>query len=89
MARDQLQRASDVLREASEAAEGEVSERLRGQADQLANLATRERGPDHGRLDRHLNTLRELTEEAEGGIHDKIVEARDAVIEYRETVEGV
>ena len=89
MARDQLQRASDLLQEASETAEGEASERLRDQSDQLASLATRERGPDHGRLDRHLNTLRELTEESDGGVHDRIVEAREAVIEYRKTVEGV
>ena len=89
MAREKLQEASDLLQEASEAAEGEASERLRDQSEQLASLATRERGPDHGRLDRHLNTLRELTEESEGEVHDDVVEAREAVIAYRETVEGV
>ena len=89
MARDKLQEASDLLEAASEATESETSERLSGQADQLASLATRDRGPDHGRLDRHLNTLRELTEESEDEVHDRIVEARNAVIEYRETVEGV
>ena len=89
MAREKLQEASDLLERAGESAEGEASDRLCDQSEQLASLATRDRGPDHGRLDRHLNTLRELTEESEGEVHDRIVEARNAVIEYRETVEGV
>jgi hypothetical protein len=90
MVRDELQEASDELRKAGETVDAEtVKERLHGQSDQLATLATRELGPDHGRLDRHMNTLSELAEQVEGEAEDHVERAREKVRQYRETVEGV
>jgi outer membrane murein-binding lipoprotein Lpp len=90
MARDELQAASDELRKAGESVDDEaVRERLHGQSDQLATLATRELGPDHGRLDRHMNALAELGEEVDGEASEHVERAREKVREYRETVEGV
>lgn len=89
MVRQQLREASELLREASERADDDLKERLYEQSDQLARLATRERDPDHGRLDRHMNALYEIAEETDGDLSTSVREARDAVGEYRKTVEGV
>jgi hypothetical protein len=87
--RQDLQTASDRLRDAAALTEGDVRERIETQADQLATLATRESGPDHGRLARHMNALHELAGDAEGEAGDLVTEAREAVSRYREGVEGV
>jgi hypothetical protein len=89
MVREPLQSASDHLRRASEAASGELQRRLYDQSDQIASLATRERGPDHGRLDRHMNTLREISGELDGEAADHVAAALEDLREYREGVEGV
>jgi hypothetical protein len=89
MPREELQNASDELRAASEAAEGELQRRLYDQSNQLAKLATSERGPDHGRLDRHMNILRELREEADDDVAARVDSALDSVREYRTGVEGI
>lgn len=90
MTREELQRASDELRRASEAAaDADLQSRLYDHSNQLAELAGRESGPDHGRLDRHLNALREMSEEAGPDAAEHLAAAREAVTEYRETVEGV
>lgn len=89
MVREQLRRASELLREASEHADGDLRDRLYEQSDQLARLATAERGPDHGRLDRHMNALYEMLDETDGEVHERVRSAREAVSAYRETVEGV
>ena len=89
MTRDELQTASDELRQAAESASDELGERLHDQSNQLARLATAERGPDHGRLDRHMNALSEMTEQAEGEVREHIQAAREQVKEYRKGVEGV
>ncbi|WP_101298117.1 DUF7553 family protein [Halegenticoccus soli] len=89
MTREELQKASDELRQASERVDGEVQERLYDQSNQLAKLASAERGPDHGRLDRHMNVLHELAGELDGEAKDRVQAAREHVKEYRKTVEGV
>ena len=90
MVREELQRASDTLREAMELADDErIQERLYDQSDQLARLATRETGPDHGRLAKHMNALYELANELDGEAAELVTDARDSVSAYRETVEGV
>lgn len=89
MPRDELQRASDALRAASESADDELGERLSDQSAQIADLADAEHGPDQGRLARHLNTLRELRGESDGEVAERVEEAREALTEHRETVGGV
>jgi hypothetical protein len=76
------------LRDASESVEGETVERLRTQADALADHAEAERGPDHGEVARYQETLREI-KETETGIADEIDRTYALCNEYRETVEGV
>ncbi|MFC4359729.1 hypothetical protein ACFO0N_17425 [Halobium salinum] len=91
MVREELQAASDELRKAGEAlgGEGDVATRIHDQSDQLAKLATRSSGPDHGRLDRHMNTLSEIADQLDGEAKDHVEHAREKVREYRETVEGI
>lgn len=89
MSRDHLDRASELLSETSNATSGDPSERLRKQADELADLATRDRGPDHGRLDRHMNILRQIKEDVDEEPASSIDDALEHITEYRKTVEGV
>jgi hypothetical protein len=89
MPREELQTASDELRRAAEDADGDLRERIYEQSNQLAELATRERGPDHGRLDRHMNALGEIADDLDGDARERVLDARDQVREYRTGVEGV
>ena len=89
MARERLQDATEELKEAAALTNTERRKRLLDQADQLGTLATGDRDPDHGRLDRHMNVLAELANAADGTASEHISEARQLVSEYRETVEGV
>jgi hypothetical protein len=84
-----LREASDELRAAAESATGELQERIYDQSNQLAELAAAERGPDHGRLARHMNVLDELSGEADGDVDDHVRAAYEKVKEYRSGVEGV
>jgi hypothetical protein len=89
MTREELQAASDDLRSAAEAASGELQSRIYDQSNQLAELAAAERGPDHGRLDRHMNILSEIAEETDDEVKQHVVSAREHVKEYRTGVSGV
>jgi hypothetical protein len=89
MSREELRTASEALHRASELTSGEAARRLVDQSNQLEALATREAGPDHGRLARHTNALNELHAELEGEAAVQVEAAMDAVEAYRETVEGV
>ncbi|WP_396611125.1 hypothetical protein ACH9L7_13020 [Haloferax sp. S1W] len=89
MTREELERASKLLKEAAEATDGDVQEQLYEQSDQLAKLATRDQGPDHGRLARHMTTLHDLAEELDGDVAETVREARQEVLEYRKDVPGV
>ncbi|MFK8214851.1 DUF7553 family protein [Haloferax volcanii] len=89
MTRAELERASNLLKEAAEATDGDVQERLYEQSDQLATLATREQGPDHGRLARHMTVLHDLAEDLDGDAAETVREARSEVLEYRKGVPGV
>lgn len=90
MARESLERASEELRRASELVDGDVRQRLYDQSNQLANLATRDQAPDHGRLDRHMNALHQIAADlGDGDAADRVETARESVKEYRKTVEGV
>ncbi|WP_117593752.1 DUF7553 family protein [Haloprofundus halophilus] len=89
MEREPLRRASDELREASELTDGTLGERLLKQSETFADLAGRDRGPDHGRLDRHLNALREIAAQLDGEAKAHVEAASEAVTEYRSGVSGV
>ncbi|MFC6827093.1 DUF7553 family protein [Halopelagius fulvigenes] len=89
MAHEELQTASDELRAAAEAASGDLQSRLYDQSNQLADLAAAERGPDHGRLARHMNALTEIAEETDGEVKERVESAYDHVKEYRSGVSGV
>ncbi|GAB7014427.1 DUF7553 family protein [Halolamina salina] len=90
MTRDQLQTASDELRAAAErATDPELQERLAEQADQFDQLATADRGPDQGRLARHLNALSDIRESLDGDAVAHVDDAEEAITAYRETVGGV
>lgn len=89
MPRDELVTAAELLDEANDQADGELAERLQGQSDSIKTLATRERGPDQGRLDRHMHTLGELEEETDGELAEKIDRALAELRSYRETVGGI
>ena len=88
--RTELRDAAETL----DAVRGDVSdeetaERLDAFADQLRSMAAAERGPDHGRLDRVMHGLREISSAVEGETADRVESAREQVRSYRETVEGV
>ncbi|MFB6079646.1 MAG: hypothetical protein ABEJ81_01400 [Haloferacaceae archaeon] len=89
MTRDELSEASDLCRRAAEETTGEARERLYEQSNQLAKLADREQGPDHGRLARHMNALDELAAALDGEAADLVERARTLVGEYRQGVAGV
>lgn len=89
MTREKLQEASDELRQAAESTDDEeLQQRIHDQSSQLAELAEAEQGPDHGRLARHMNALAEIAEAVDDG-QDHVEDAREAVADYRSTVEGV
>lgn len=91
MVREDLRAASDHLRAAAVAAtDSDAEERLYDQSDQLAELATADSGPDHGRLARITHALDDLADVVgDDDAEDSIQDARDRVEAYRETVEGV
>ncbi|MFB6111093.1 MAG: hypothetical protein ABEJ35_01000 [Halobacteriaceae archaeon] len=90
MVREELRTASEILRAAAEdCADAELEERIYNQSLEFAELATADRGPDQGRLDRHRNVLRELAEAADPPVADRIETAADHLRSYREGVSGV
>jgi len=90
MTREDLATASDRLEAAADAtADDDAAKRLRDLAEQLDSLATRDRGPDHGRLARIALALDDLVGEAGDDAAADIDAAHESVVAYRETVEGV
>ncbi|NIB98216.1 hypothetical protein [Halobacterium sp. R2-5] len=90
MVREDLRSASDHLRAAAvAAADSEHEERLYDQSDTLAELATADNGPDHGRLARIQQKLAGIASEANDDAAANIQDAKDSIRDYRETVEGV
>lgn len=90
MTREELQAASEALRDAAELVDdATLEERIYDQSSQMADLATADRGPDQGRLDRHMNALRDIREDTSGDADDLVASAFEHVRAYRETVGGV
>lgn len=86
---EELSDASDALRTATETTTGETRERLFEQAEALADAATADEGPDHGKLARHLHVLREIESQVDETAADHVARARDLLSSYREGVDGV
>lgn len=87
MTRENLASARDTLESAAEeTSDDDVTDQLESQADQLDTLATRDRGPDHGRLARIENALHDLEDSDVG---DQVEAAHESVVAFRETVDGV
>jgi hypothetical protein len=86
---EHLRTASEELRAAAEAADGDARQRLHEQSEALADLAARERGPDHGRLARHERAIADAADGAGETAADHADAALEAIHAYRETVEGV
>src|SRR6056297_2584190 len=89
MTRDELIAASESLEDAAAGADAEVADKLSAQAETLATLADREKGPDHGRLAKIEHSLRSLQESVDEDGIDLIAAALDHVKAYRSTVDGV
>lgn len=90
MTREHLQAASEALREAAAAVEDEdIEERAYSQSREMAQLAAADRGPDQGRLDRHMNVLRDIAESTDGEASERVEDALERVTEYRKTVGGI
>ncbi|CQH62417.1 uncharacterized protein HHUB_3753 [Halobacterium hubeiense] len=91
MVREDLRAASDHLRAASVAADDPDDEqRLYEQSDALAELATADSGPDHGRLARITHALDDLADAVDDeDARESIADAKASVEAYRETVDGV
>jgi hypothetical protein len=89
MPRAELAEAAEILERAAADADGEAAEALRSQAEQLNALAERDRGPDHGRLDRHQQALRDVKADVDDAVANRIDEANDLIVTYRETLPGV
>lgn len=90
MSREKLREASDLLREAGELTDDEdLQQRIHNQSNQLAKLVDADNDPDHGQLARHMNALAEIADAIGDEGEQTVRDARDAVGEFRETVEGV
>ena len=90
MTRENLAAASDRLEAAAAATtDDEAAERLRDLAGQLETLAERDRAPDHGRLARIENALGDLAGTVDADAKAEIDAAHDAVVAFRETIDGV
>lgn len=90
MARENLEDAAESLQTAADATADEATrERLETQSTQFADLATADRGPDHGKLARHEHILTDIAGNAEADVAEHVEDALASVRAFRETVEGV
>lgn len=87
--RDSLHTATDLLREAAAATEGETSERLSNFSSRVERWANGEQDPDHGAMAQVLLKLNEIAGDADEAVAETIQQARSGITEYRKTVEGV
>ncbi|WP_136716282.1 DUF7553 family protein [Halorientalis salina] len=89
MVREQLQTAAQHLETATDSVDGDAAERLTELAEKLDSLATADRGPDHGSMARIQNALNDLKDDVGSDAVAAIDDAKDAISDYRSTVEGV
>ena len=102
---EELSEASELLRQAAEATDdADSAETLLKQADQLDDLAGRDRGPDHGRIAlalgrlqaaqhgriaRHQHAIRHVQGKLDPETAEVAGEAYERLNAYRSTIEGV
>ena len=84
---EQLQQARDDLEEAAKSADDDVRDDIRETTDAFADYVMGDAEPDHVLLDERLNTLRQVSQRADGNTEAKVESAIDAVEDYRETVD--
>ena len=84
---DQLQQARDELEEAAKSADDDVRDDIRETTDAFADYVMGDVEPDHALLDERLNTLRQVSQRADGNTEAKVESAIDAVEDYRETID--
>ena len=84
---DQLQQARDELEEAAKSADDDVRDDIRETTDAFADYVMGDVEPDHALLDERLNTLRQVSQRADGNTEAKVEGAIDAVEDYRETID--
>lgn len=93
MPSDHLATAAELLDDAAGDAAGNASDRLREQADAVAALAARDRGPDHGRLARIEHVLTDVSDalgdDDDDATADTVARALAELREYRSGVDGV
>lgn len=84
---DRLQQARDDLEEAAKSADDDVREDIRETTDAFADYVMSDTEPDHAILDERLNTLRQVSKQADGNTETKVESAIESIEDYRETVE--
>ena len=84
---EQLQQARDDLEEAAKSADDDVRDDIRETTDAFADYVMSDTEPDHAILDERLNTLRQVSQQADGNTKDKVESAIETVEDYREQVD--
>ncbi|OVE83991.1 DUF7553 family protein [Natronolimnobius baerhuensis] len=82
-----LQQARDDLEEAAKSADDDVRDDIRETTDAFADYAMGDTKPDHAMLDERLNTLRQVSQQAEGNTERKVESAIETIEDYREQVD--
>ncbi|ELY43901.1 DUF7553 family protein [Natronorubrum tibetense] len=83
----QLQQARDDLEEAAKSADDDVRDDIRETAEAFADYTMSDTAPDHAILDERLNTLRQVSQQADGNTKDKVDSAIETTEDYRETID--
>ncbi|MFC7097166.1 DUF7553 family protein [Halobaculum marinum] len=89
MTRQLLTDASEHLRRAADATDGDTAARFERVADALANAAEADAGPDHGWMAKRIHTIRDAASDAGTEAADHAEAAVECISEYREGVPGV
>jgi hypothetical protein len=89
MTADLLADASEHLRRAADAAEGDAADRFDREADALIAAAADDSGVDHGWLAKHTHTIRDAAGGASHEARGHAEAAVECINEYREDVPGV
>ncbi|ELY54765.1 hypothetical protein C493_12369 [Natronolimnohabitans innermongolicus JCM 12255] len=84
---EQLQQARDDLEEAAKAADDDVRDDIRETTDAFADYVMGDTEPDHALLDERLNTLRQVSKQADGNTEAKVDSAIETIEDYRETID--
>ncbi len=84
---DHLQQARDDLEEAAKSADDDVRDDIRETTDAFSDYVMSDTQPDHALLDERLNTLRQVSQQADGNTETKVESAIETLENYRETID--